>query len=520
MNRTLLKLAIGVVLAVAGWNTANAFDKDSLVWKKCTGCHSPEDGQIARVEELRTTPEEWTVIVDRMHRLYKMPIGPGEMAALLKELSATQILSPEEAARVSYISLFNNPQTMEAPHGAEEERLFVTCVRCHSAAKIFAYRMTPDNWAKLRDFHLYFDPTIMNQMREMHWREEADKVLPFLAQNYAYGEAWKAPQANPAGQWLVLGAEPGKGSYRGKATLVSRGDGEFALDGSLDYADGTSETFTGEATLYGGYALRTRARQNGNLTMGAFSFVDGLIKGEHHHPAPDFRTSSSAWYPLTKKSQVLRLTPGYLLGGEETKVLVEGMNLPEVKVRNISASDAQVEVLQATRTGPESIELVLAYRGTGHGEASLKIKGLESPVLKLAPRIDFLTVSPATGRARINGGVNYPAEGVQFQALAWSRGADADDPQDDYQLGPVDAAFSLAEEQTRPGDDDLAYAGAIEADGTYLPIGDYHPIQARMFGAEGTGWIKVLATYQRGADAYTAEAKLAVTVPDFIQRIR
>jgi hypothetical protein len=134
--------------------------------------------------------------------------------------------------------------------------------------------------------------------------------------------------------------------------------------------------------------------------------------------------------------------------------------------------------------------------------------------------VDYLSISPATGRARVNGGVNYPAEGLQFQAFAYSRGADADDPLDDYLLGPVDAVFGLAEEETRPGDDDLTYVGAIEADGTYLPTGDYNPIPAREYGGEGTGMVKVIAKYTRGASSYSAEGRLVVTVPDYIQRIK
>lgn len=524
MNRTLLNLVTWVFLALAGVGTASAFDKSSLVWKKCTACHSAESGKIARVEEIRTTPEEWTVIVDRMHRLYGMRIEPGEMATLLKELCATQILSPEEASQVSYINLFNNPQTIEAPTGAAEEQLFATCVRCHSAGKIYSYRMMPSAWEKLRDFHLYIDPAIMFQMREMHWRSEADQVLQNLARNFPYNSAWSAPEAKADGEWFVLGVEPGKGSYRGHATLKSTGNDEYVLEGALSFSDGTSETYTGEATLYGGYALRTRTRQNGSATMGAFSFQDGTIRGEHHHSAPHFRTSSSTWYPIAQTSQALRITPGYLLADEETKILIEGMELPEVTAKDITVSAAEVDVLQATTTSPATIELVLIYRGTGHGTASVSVRGLEAQssklALTLAPRIDYLSISPATGRARVDGGVNYPAEGVQFQAFAHSSGADADDPQDDYPLGPVAAVFSLAEEESRSGDDDLVYLGAIEADGTYLPSGDYNPIPAREYGGEGTGMVKVIANYTRGANSYTAEGRLVVTVPDYIQRLK
>ena len=109
---------------------------------------------------------------------------------------------------------------------------------------------------------------------------------------------------------------------------------------------------------------------------------------------------------------------------------------------------------------------------------------------------------------------------MQFQALAWSRGADTDIPSDDILLGPVAAEFSLAEEISRPGDDDLVYMGAIEANGTYLPIGDYQPIPAREYGGEGTGMVKVIAKYTRGEVPYTAEGRMVVTVPDYIQRLK
>jgi hypothetical protein len=150
----------------------------------------------------------------------------------------------------------------------------------------------------------------------------------------------------------------------------------------------------------------------------------------------------------------------------------------------------------------------------------MSVKGLEAGSLKLAPRIDYLKVSPPTGRARVNGGINYPAEGVQFQALAYSSAADADSPSDDFLLGPVAADFRLAEEQTRPDDDDLVHVGVIQRDGTYLPSGDYNPIPGRAYGGEGTGMVKVIAEYTRGAIPYTAEGRLVVTVPDYIQRLR
>jgi quinohemoprotein amine dehydrogenase len=520
MNRTLANTIIVIFLLVMATSTSIAFDRNSLVYKKCVGCHAVEDGKLARIEEIRTTPEEWTVIVDRMYRLYGMRMQAGEMGTLLKELSATQILTPDEMARISYINLFNNPQTIETPGGADEEQVFATCVRCHSAAKIYSYRRTESAWQKLRDFHIYIDPAIIFQMREMYWRSEADTALGYLAGELPYARAWTAPNVKPDGEWFVLGVEPGKGSYRGHATLTSKGDDEYSLQGELRFSDETLETFSGEATLYGGYALRTRTNHNGSATMGAFSFVDGVISGEHHHSAPDFRTSSSSWFPMAGESRALRITPAYLLSDEETTLLIEGIGLPQVAAEDIVVSDSDVDVVQAVTTSPETIEVILVYRGTGHGTGDVSVKGLEAGSLKLAPRIDYLKVSPAMGRARVDGGINHPAEGVQFQAFAWSGAADADSASDDYLLGPVAAEFWLAEEETRPGDDDLVHLGAIQRDGTYLPSSDYNPIPGRAYGAEGTGMVKVIAEYMRGGTPYTAEAQLVVTVPDYVQRLR
>ncbi len=506
---------LAMLAATAG---AQTFDQDSLVWRKCSGCHTPAtDGRIPRVEELRTTPEEWTVIVDRMRRLHGMPLGKGDMDGLLKELCATQILTPEEQARVSYLSLWHNSQQMEVAAGSGEQRLFVTCVRCHSAGKIYSYRMTGGNWAKLRDFHLFVVPTVIEQMREMRWVTEADAVLGYLGGELPYGKAWSAPKARLNGIWGVFGYQPGRGTYRGEARISDAGNAEYRLTGSLAYSDGRSETFDGEGTLYGGYALRTRTRNNGFAANGAYLISGDEIRGENHFPAPDFRTSSVRWLRKGDGAIVARTLPGFLLAGEKTTLTVEGLNLPEITAHDVSFAGGTVEVLGARRVAPGVLDLEVVSRSAQLGEARLKVKGLDAGTVKLAPRIDRIAVTPAMGRARLSGGAHYPAEGVQFEAIAYANGGDG---ADSVALGPVPASFRLAEEQTRPDDDDLRWVGGILPNGTYLPVGNYGPNPLRNFSAENSGLVKVVAQYTRGAQTFTAEAQLAVTMPDFIGRIR
>ena len=103
----LAPFALALALAAAsGQAVGSGFAADSLVRGKCASCHAPAaDGRIPRVEDMRTTPEEWTVIVDRMRRLHGMPLRDGEMDRLLKELAATQSLTPDEQRVVASLSL-------------------------------------------------------------------------------------------------------------------------------------------------------------------------------------------------------------------------------------------------------------------------------------------------------------------------------------------------------------------------------------------------------------------------------
>lgn len=513
--RRVSTLVVGVAALGAG-GAAHAFDRDSLVWRKCTPCHAADaDGRISRVEERRTTPEEWTVIVDRMRRLHDMPIAQGEMDRLLKELTSTQILTPEEQAQVAYLSLWHNSQQVETPHGKADEQFFTTCVRCHTAGKIRSYRMTAQAWSRMRDFHLYILPTVVFQMREMRWIPEADTALAYLAKQLPYDKPWTAPAARLAGAWRVFGWQSGRGAYRGQARIADAGNSEYRLSGTLAYADGMSESFAGEATLYGGYALRTRTKSNGVDTRGAF-IVDGAgMRGEWHRPAPDFLTSQTTWLRDDGAAKVARVLPGFVLRGEKTTLTVEGVNLPDAKPADVSFGGAAVKVLSVRRIDPGTMQLEVVSSADKVATARLTLGGVAAGTVTLAPRIDHIAVTPELGRARISAGANYPAEGVQFEAIAYAKGGGKP-----VALGPVPATFRLADEKTRPDYDDLRWLGAIQANGNYVPMAEYGPNPTRKFSRENSGLVKVLAQYKRGAQTYSAQALLAVTLPDLIARIR
>jgi len=514
-------LAFAAALATAGGGAdAAAFGQDSLVRSKCGACHaSAPDGRISRVEDVRTTPEEWTVIVDRMRRLHGMGLKAGEMDRLLKELAATQLLSPAEQAQVAYLSLWHNAQVQEVPSGAQEEKVYTTCVRCHSAGKIHSYRMTADAWAKLRDFHLYASPTVVLTMREMRWIPEADAALAYFAQKQPYGGARPAAAVALAGRWAVFGTAPGRGTYRGEARIADKGDAELSISGSVTYSDGMTESFAGDGTLYGGYALRTRTSTNGFETRGAFIASSDEITGEWHLPAPDFRTSQSHWVRIGDAPKVARIVPGYLVAGERTRLSIEGVALPDAKASDLVFAGGAVKVLALKKTGPGTLEATVETGATKLAEARVTLAGVDAGSITLAPRIDHIAITPSTGRARMSGGTHYPAEGVQFEAIAYAKSGSGKGSAP-VALGPVPAVFRLAELKTRPGDDDLTWLGTISPNGTYLPTVDYAPNPKRTYKGENSGLVKVLARYTRGGTAYDAAAELVVTVPDYIARLR
>jgi quinohemoprotein amine dehydrogenase len=344
-------------------------------------------------------------------------------------------------------------------------------------------------------------------------------MLAYLAKALPYGKAWSAPATKLDGVWGVFGHEPGRGSYRGEVRIADAGNAEYRLTGSLAYADGSAETFAGEGTLYGGYALRTRTKNNGFAVNGAYIVSGDEVRGESHFPAPDFRTSSAKWLRGGGGAKVARVLPAFLLKGETTTLTVEGVDLPDTRVADVKFAGGAVKVLGVKRLSPNALELQVVSNAETLGEAKLSVQGIDAGPIRLAPQIDHIAITPATGRARLSGGTHYPAEGVQFEAIAYAK-TGSGKTATTVALGPVPATFRLAEERTRPDDDDLRWLGAIKPNGTYLPMGDYGPNPARNYSGENSGLVKVIAQYKRGARTFKADAQLAVTMPDFIQRIR
>jgi quinohemoprotein amine dehydrogenase len=132
--------------------------------------------------------------------------------------------------------------------------------------------------------------------------------------------------------------------------------------------------------------------------------------------------------------------------------------------------------------------------------------------------VSRIKVTPVAGMARV-GGVVFPKQFQQFEAVAYHDGADGrPDTPDDLELGPVDVSWSLEEYGVTYDDDDLRYVGSIDPRGLFTPAAD-GPNPQRSGNRNNIGDVWVVATHAPRPDSkpLRARAHLLVTVPLYMR---
>ena len=116
------------------------------------------------------------------------------------------------------------------------------------------------------------------------------------------------------------------------------------------------------------------------------------------------------------------------------------------------------------------------------------------------------------------GGINFPKEFQQFEAIAFNNGADGKpDTKDDINLGPVDVTWSIEEYTATFDDDDKTYVGTLDDNGLFTPNVD-GPNPKRKNRADNYGDVWVVATLKLpDGKVLRARAHLLVTVPLYIK---
>jgi quinohemoprotein amine dehydrogenase len=155
------------------------------------------------------------------------------------------------------------------------------------------------------------------------------------------------------------------------------------------------------------------------------------------------------------------------------------------------------------------------------GFRSIKVGGKESQGLfAVYTAMDYIKVAPSPAISR-TGGLGFAVKQmVQFDAMAYSKGADGIAGNgDDIEIGRVPAVWKVVELMNAPNDDDIDFVGAIDRNGLFTPAGD-GPNPKRRLQNNNVGDVWVTATYApagKGSELF-ARGYLLATIPLYIQR--
>ena len=552
---------------------------DALTISKCASCHAKDDkGNMTRISWIRTTPEGWEEAIKRMVRLNGLTLQPSDAKAIVKYLSTSHGLSPEEAKPVMYMTE-HRIQDEAIPNDSVK----ATCNNCHALGKVFSWRRTRAEWSLLADMH-----SALYQQAESAFRRNGagrggaatataatgrgrggaaaaageggaaataapataislDATLDFLGKNYDLHtpewSAWRARMRAPkiTGKWLISARVIGKGKYYGDLTIAQgAADDEFTTQMKLYPVNGgPAISRTGTGLVYTGYSWRGRSKGG---TVAANASPDDLSREmrEAMWISPDQTWAEGRWFfgeysefgmdvklhRVTTEPMLLTLDKYSLkTGSQAQKVRVIGANLPSKVVAEDLDFGSGVKVTSIVSHSPSEIIAqvdVAADAVTGKRDLVLGTSNLEG-ALAIYDKIDYIKVVPETALARLGGDAKsvHPRGYQQMEAVAFQRGEDNKlRTPDDIELGPIEVNWSVEEFYASFGDDDKEFVGSLDNKGLFTPNLD-GPNPQRKFSRNNYGDVWVVATSKTEKDKegkpLVGRSYLVVTVPTYIR---
>lgn len=508
----------------------------------CGGCHKTDDkGRMSRISFRRTTPEGWQETIRRMATLNKAEIEPTDAREIVKYLADNLGLSPEEVKPAAFeverrLIDFKYPNT-------DVEGV---CASCHSMGRVMLQRRTAKEWDLVVAMHRGYYPLVDGQVfrrggpanttpgpdgRAPDNRHPMDKALAHIKPTFPFTTAewtnWSATMRSPriAGEWMVSGMEPGEGALVGTVTIAAGATAdEFTTRETIKYLkSGRTVSREGRVMVYTGHQWRGRSMVGGNADT-SWREVMSVDR--------DWQSISGRWFrgdydelgadvTLTRLGRETTIAAVDRMsarrGATADTIRIYGANFPS----SLAAKDIDfgrgITVNRVVTNDATTItaEIAVAADATV-GARDLFVAGtLRKGALTVYDKIDYIKVTPGWGMARL-GGVVFPKQFAQFDAMAFSNGNDGKpDTKDDLPLGLVDAAWSLEEYAATYGDDDLKFVGGInEKTGLFTPAVD-GPNPQRSGNRNNVGDVWVVAVHQpaNGAPALRSRAQLIVTVP-------
>lgn len=550
---------------------------DQLTIRKCGGCHQRDaKGMMKRISYMRTSPEIWEQAIKRMIRLNGLTVTPAEVRDILRYLSANNGLAPEEMKpgfwEVEHRT--NGYQDDYTPSPVLQK----TCNSCHNIGRVLAQRRTRDDYEKLVSMHVGLFPGSASTFRPpkskglsdvnaparpsitpsagiaMEYprasaaaaadaKYPVDLALDYLAKNQPLitpeWTSWRAAMrpAKLTGTWRLHGYQPGLGKIFGTVAIApGAGDDQFVTTVQFTYVNtGATVKTTGKGIMYTGYNWRGRTgasteppitatatptawrealmlTRDGNKMDGRWYWsgfgelgIDVHLTRQGSEPLV-IGTDVSA-LRLSSTAQTVKIIGANFPAAIQPADIDFGRGVTVSEVTAVTPTVLTVEVSVAANV-PVGLRDIVIGRSTA------------TEAISVYDKIAYIEVAPEVSVSRL-GGLKYPKEYAQFEAIAWAAGPDGK-PQtdDDVYVGAVPARWTMEEFTATPNDDDTKFVGTLNDGGFFTPnaegINPQRKIQTNNHANNNYGDVWIVADYKApDGREFKSKAYLVVTVPNY-----
>jgi quinohemoprotein amine dehydrogenase len=509
---------VGLLLLLsAGLSVAQGIPvTDPLIIEKCSRCHERDaQGLMERISWERATPEGWQESLKKMLVDNRVTLTPTEARAIVKYLSDTQGLTPEEAFPIQYYSerRIHDENEFAESNGVEP------CAKCHPLARPLLWRRSETDWKSLTDTHA-----------KAYKVQNVNAALAFLTRNASFeSEAWRKWNSGRtpidlSGRWLVVADLPGYGRYTGEVVLKQgAARDQFVSAATMRAIDGSTLGRSGVVELFGGFQWRGRSR--GDPQPAAAPGDPRSEARESMWIAPDGQRAKGRWFwgqyqefgfdvELMRASgdaALLAVDRQSLKRGTRDKLQLIGDHFPP----HVSPADLRLgqgihvrEILSATETVITAEVDVAPDAPLGRHDVSLLNSQLKNAVA-VYDRVDYIKVTPESSVASF-GSARDGRGYQQFEAVAFQRGPDGKaHTADDLQLGPVRATWSM-EVFYAVNSDQNDRVGSVTSSGLFVPA-------AESAGVNHDLWVIATARDEVGKDGQPLVGKgyVVVSVPEY-----
>jgi len=516
------------------------------VRKACSACHKvDEKGRMTRISWRRTTPEGWEQTIKRMISLNGLRLEPADAREILRYLADHHGLAPEEAKPAA----FEVEKRMDDYKYTANKDTEDTCTKCHSMGRVLSQRRSKSEWELLIAMHRgYYPLSDFQAFRRVGPRRSEnapppppgtpppddrhpmDKVIPHLTSAFPLKtpewSSWAANMRAPklAGRWAFSGYQVGKGPIYGETIITATAkDDEFTTEARYTRAKtGDVVTRQGKAIVYTGFQWRGRSNAGDNDVLREVMSLDRNqreLSGRWFTGAYEETGIDVTLTRLGNDPVVLGLDRKALQKGGVRQVKIYGANFPANLSPAVIDFGPGVTVQRVVSATPNLATVEVKVGADAIiGPRDVLIAGVaRQSAAVVYDKIDSIKVRPQAGMARV-GGVDFPKQMQQFEAIAYSNGADGKmDTKDDLDLGPIEVAWSIEEYTATFDDDDKSFVGKLDDNGLFTPNVD-GPNPKRQGNGNNSGDVWVMAALKMpDGKVLRARAFLLVTLPLYIR---